>query len=144
MSLPGPRPKQPERFAALLGMLHDEAAEVRPVIDFQNPRQKPEPESKKRLYALLAATAATVVLAIASLIYWQFHQLNREIADLEATYKALSEENKDLKPTSDLAKALDAWKESDRNWLEEFRRISISNTLTAEDFRVEDGTSGRI
>ncbi len=133
----GARPEQPERFAALLGMLHDEVADVRPAIDFYNPRRKPKPESKQRLYSLLGATAATIVLAVAGLIYWQFHQLNQDIVDLKATYRDIENENKRLRPAADIAQQLDLWKESDRNWLEEFRRLSRSNSLTAEDFRIE-------
>jgi len=141
VSVPGQTPDRPERFAALLGMLHDEANEVRPVIDFKHPRKKPKPESNRRLHVLLATTTATVVIALCSLVYYQFSQLEAQVQDLGVTLNRLNRENKQLQSTMSLAAELNIWKKSDHNWLDELVHLSSSEDLTAEHFRLESLTA---
>ena len=129
--------EQPERFAALIGMLKDEAAAVRPAFDFQNPRKKPEPESHSRTYLLYAATAATVALGLVFLVWWQFNSLNKKISKQKLAINALKRDNKYLAPEITLQNKLDHWKKGDKNWIEELHYISTSDELTPDDFRVE-------
>ena len=41
-------PESPERFAALLGLIADEAESITPAVDFLHPRQAPPPPSRRR------------------------------------------------------------------------------------------------
>lgn len=132
-----PKPKQPERYAALLGMLQDEASGVAPVIDFSNPRKKPEAESNRRQTVLYAALAATLLLGICFLIWMQFNKLERQVSQLKSGINKYNRENKKLEFDSQLFKTLDTWKKADRNWLDELVHLSSSENLTADDFRLE-------
>lgn len=135
--LDGAQPTQPERYAALVGMLQDEAHEVRPILDFANPRQRPVAESNRRTQVLLAATAATIALGIAFLVWMQFSKLDRRISKLKGGINVLKRENRKLEDSSRLFQELDTWKKADRNWLDELVHLSSSKRLTAEDFRIE-------
>lgn len=133
----GAAAEQPERFAALIGMLKDEAAAVRPTFDFKNPRKKPEPESNSRTYLLYAATAATVALGLIFLVWWQYQTLNNKISRQKMAINALKRDNKYLAPVIELQNKLDHWKRGDKNWIEELNYISTSEGLTPDDFRIE-------
>ena len=135
--LNGTKPDQPERFAALLGMLEDEVAETPPVIDFVNPRKTPEPESNQRLHLLLAATAATVLLAIVAFGYQKYSEKGSEISRLKFEIRQLDEGTLRLKEAVELADSLRKWKAADRNWLDELLHLSTSEELSAEDFRID-------
>ena len=137
ITIAGEAPAEPERFAALLGMLQDEAHGVAPVLDFQNPRQKPEPESNRRLHVLLVATAATIVFAGFSLVYWTLSNKQAEIEQLQGSINVLSSENKRMGATLNLVGELQSWKASDHNWLDELVHLSTSKDLVAEDFLIE-------
>lgn len=137
ISVAGDKPAQPERFASILGMLHDEADDVVPVIDFKNPRKKPEPESNRRFHVLLAATAVTILLGLASLVYMKLNELDEEIALKQGQINQLNLVNRELQPAIALEQELLAWKSSDHNWLDELVHLSSSEHLAAEDFLVE-------
>ena len=144
-------PERPERFAALLGMLTDEAAGVAPAIDFKNPRKKPEPKSNTSRYILYGAAAAALLLAVTGGIYWKYSATEASIAKLNKKLIAYNQDNDRLKPTATLATSLDRWKESDRNWLEELRVLSTIESVGADDFMLEsfqataqDGLPGEV
>ena len=132
----GTKPDQPERYAALVGMLRDESSEDRPVIDFQNPRKRPEPESNRRQHVLYGATAAAVLLGLLFLVWWQHKGLDDRRRSVQAELRKVSRENKSLGNTVALAKKLNEWKMADKNWLDEFAHLSTSDELDAEDFRL--------
>lgn len=136
----GTSPDQPERFAALIGMLQDEVQGTRPDFDFLNPRKRPEPESNRRQHVLYAATAATVLLGLVFMIWMQHNALNTTIQKQQRAINKLSRENRALLPTVGLAKKLRDWKRSDKNWLDELVHLSQSAELTAEDYRLESIT----
>lgn len=133
-------PDQPERFAALIGMMQDEATGTRPDFDFLNPRKRPEPESNRRRNVLYAATAAVAVLGLLFMVWMQHNALNQVIQQKQRDINKLSRENRALLPTVGLAKKLRDWKRADKNWLDELVHLSQSADLTAEDYRLESIT----
>lgn len=137
LKVSGSQPSQPERFAGLIGMLQDEAGDVRPAIDFQNPRQRPVQESNRRQNVLLAATAATILLGLLFLWWWQHDRLNTRIRESEFAIRQMEDATKKLNSTVTLARKLDDWKRHDKNWLDELVHLSENETLSAEDFRLE-------
>ncbi len=117
-------PDYPGRFAPLLGMLQDEAAQVRHDIDFFNPRRRPEPPSQRRRYVLAAAVAASLVLADTFLV-WQ------KLAADDHNIKTLQREISELNKLVDQARTLQAKAEDihqftrgDINWLDELKDVS--------------------
>lgn len=132
----GDQPAQPERFAALVGMLHDEAEGHRPAIDFHNPRKRPEPKSNRQRNTLYAATAATVLLGVVFMVWWNFNSLDKDIAARKQRINALNREYKKFESSVMLEDILDKWKSEDRNLLDELLYLSTSESLSAEDFRL--------
>lgn len=141
ISVSGASPEQPERFAALVGMLRDEASGTPPVLDFQNPRKRPIPESNRRQHVLAVAAVATVVLGLMFLVWWKHNDLNTAIAQRKSAINKLSRENRAMGGTVALAKKLREWKQGDKNWLDELVHLSSSEELAAEDFRLESLTA---
>ena len=135
-------PERPERFAAAVGMLLDEANSVPPVIDFLNPRKAPEPESPTRKRVFYGGLAAAVVLGMLALVMWQFNSLNKELQQRTRVFAKVSNENKNLESTVLLARDLRKWKQADRNWLDELVHLSTIEGLTADDYML-DSISGR-
>ena len=58
-------PNQPSRFAPLIGMLLHEASAGEGIIDFLNPRKRPEKKSRKREFIAIGAAVATRPVPIA-------------------------------------------------------------------------------
>lgn len=121
----GEVPEQPGRFAALLGMLRDEAAGRSPAIDFLHPKQPAKPIDRRRP---LAAAMALVLAILAGLGYHTYAQ----IADLEATNQELADQLKELDgllkkaaAQRQLIEAVRLWKAGEVNWLDELRDLSV-------------------
>jgi len=133
----GALPENPERFAALIGMLEDEAHEVSPALDFQNPRQRPEPESNRRQVVLYGMTAATILLGLLFLWWWKHDSLNKDIANAQWQITQAEDQYRKMRYAVDLHKELKVWKQADKNWLEEILYLSNTDGLSAEDFRIE-------
>ncbi|MFO0914679.1 MAG: hypothetical protein U0795_17105 [Pirellulales bacterium] len=113
-------------YSSLVAMLADEAAEVAPPLDFLAPHRRPIPPDRRRLYSLLAMTAAVLVLGAMMLVWLKLGQLDTEIANTQAQTKKLTQELSQAKATQ---KQLDEWQkwESERvQWLEEAARMSAA------------------
>jgi hypothetical protein len=117
-------PGRSGRFAPLLGMLSDEAAQAPHDIDFLNPRRRPEPANRRRQYVLIGAAAATVLLA-AMFFFWQGQRAkDREIRDLQAEIKKLDEEVAKFRKLQAKAEDIDAFVAGDITWLDEMKEVS--------------------
>ena len=112
------------RFAALLGMVYDEAEERRHGIDFLKPRQRPKPPSRRRRYAALAAAAAGLLLVLGGLVAWQFHGYRRTLAELQTTSRNLDGPVKEAERLRAEVAVVDAFADGDVNWLDELYRLS--------------------
>ncbi|HVA47153.1 MAG TPA: hypothetical protein VNH11_12365 [Pirellulales bacterium] len=118
-------PASPGRFAPVLGMLLDEAEQRRHTVDFLNPRRRPPPPNHRRT-VIWAAAAACVLLAAG------FSWLESSLGALDDQLSKLGSESKNLDKvvtkSKDLQRAVEevgAWADSDVNWLDELRELSL-------------------
>jgi Tfp pilus assembly PilM family ATPase len=117
-------PSHPGRYAALLGMLHDEA-EGRPHgIDFLNPRRKPKPPDPRRRYALLGSAAALLLIALIGMIWWSLRSYNNKIESLQTQSKSLEELVSAAERTRSEVGEIDGFVAGDINWLDELYELS--------------------
>jgi Tfp pilus assembly PilM family ATPase len=123
-SLQAAHPTNPGRFAPLIGMLLDEAAGAQHAIDFLHPRRKPQPPNRFRRFGLVAGLAATVVLAIAFLVWNELAQLDAEIEELTAELKALDEPVKRARVRMADVARIEEFAQGDYVWLDEIQRLS--------------------
>lgn len=121
------RANQPEStgaFAPLMGMLIDEATEQAPAIDFLNPRRRPEPPNRRRLYSWIGGAAAAVALVIFGLVWLQLSRLDGRISELQrelAQQKKLADQGR---PVRDEVAKLDQFETANVFWLDELRELS--------------------
>ncbi|MCA9227415.1 MAG: hypothetical protein KDA47_17465 [Planctomycetales bacterium] len=114
------------RFLPLLGVLLDEAEQRRHAIDFLNPTKRPEAPKQTRRNVLIAATAATLLLAIVGGTWFemwrldsQADELRRQSNELDATVKLAQ------KSRADVA-TVEAFLAKDVTWLDELRYLSLN------------------
>lgn len=112
------------RIGALVGMLLADGSGNQATIDFLNPRRKPDPPDRRRLFLLSGLTAATVVLAIAYLLYSGIGAKDSEIARLKGEIADLQKSNKPLLQKEMDITQIDNWVQADVQWLDELYRMS--------------------
>jgi len=134
--LRGAPPMHPGRFAALLGMLHDEAEGRRHGIDFLNPRRKPEPPDPRRRYALVGAAVAAAALALIAGLWWYIGSYDKEIKNLLAESKRLDPAVEAADKLHDEVEEIDEFIASDINWLDEL--YELSEDLPSADQTIVD------
>lgn len=120
----GKKPEYPGTFAPLLGMLLDEAAEARPVIDFLHPRRKPEPPNRRRTYMIAGGAAAAIVLVGFLWMQMSLWSLDGKIQRLKTdrdNQKKLAERSQ--KPVENADK-LERFAAADVAWLDELALVS--------------------
>lgn len=118
------RPEFPGTFAPLLGMLHDEAAAVTPVVDFLHPRKKPPPPNQRKKWLIAGAALAAVALLALSVMQWRLWSLDSQINQLRISRFKNEKLSKDsAKPLKD-AETLDAFAAGDITWLDELTVLS--------------------
>jgi Tfp pilus assembly PilM family ATPase len=112
------------RFAPVLGMVIDAAAESQHAIDFLNPKRRPEKPSQ-RPRALIYATAAVLLVGLFGAWYWSFlNSLDGQIADLKNQNLAKQKTADKFKPVVDKVAAIEAWQAENVNWLNELKRMA--------------------
>jgi len=134
-------PDHPGRYAALLGMLHDEAEGRAHDIDFLNPRRKPEPPDPRRRYALIGAAAASLVLMLIGMIWWGLHSYEEQIGNLKTQWQELDDTAKAAKEVRLEVGDIDAFAAGDINWLDELYELS-EEFPPAEKAIVDQATLG--
>lgn len=130
-------PEHPGRFAPLVGMILEAAQQRRHAIDFLNPRKRPQPQSRRRVYALAAAAVAALLFALGLELWWEKASLNHHISKLNEESAALDELVEAADARKKEAALVDQWKCSDVTWLDELQTLSSKERFpTAEDARL--------
>jgi Tfp pilus assembly PilM family ATPase len=117
-------PDAPGRFAPLLGLLLDEAAQTPHAIDFLHPRQKAVAPSRRRTVVLAAAVVATLLLALVGYVWLLFADLAAEKARLGAELKRLQRESKSAAKSIKRMEEIERWTRGDVVWLDELYELS--------------------
>jgi len=119
------------QYAALIGLLLNDATHLQPGIDFQNSRRKPDPPDLRRLYTLATLTAATVVLGIVYLLWSGLSSKQADIERLQSELAELKNDNKEWIVVEDDIKEIDGWVKADVVWIDEL--YLLSETLPPAD-----------
>ncbi|MCC7087066.1 MAG: hypothetical protein IT427_18860 [Pirellulales bacterium] len=117
-------PTHPSRFTPLVGMLLDVAPGGAAVIDFLNPRRKPQRRSQRRKYAVPAIAAAVLLLAGVLTIWFKLYSLNSEIDELNQQIRNLDAAVKVAKETQIKVEQVKSWLAGDVIWLDELVLLS--------------------
>ena len=120
----GRAPEHPGRFAALLGMLTDEALGTRHAIDFLNPRRKPKPLNRKRIATFAAGLIATALAVVGSLVWLEVSTLDDKIAQRAKQLREMDVLLKQAEEQRVIAASLNAWEAGNLIWLDELRDLS--------------------
>jgi hypothetical protein len=126
-----------DKSLAATGLAIHTARGVKPAINLANPRRPPVAQTNRRFQTLLGATVATVIAAGAWLAYDRVAQLDSQIADKKKEIAAAEDEVEAFEPYQSKVAAIDEWRQSDVNWLDELDRLSEKlrpAPLDAKDF----------
>ncbi|QDU76182.1 Competence protein A [Bremerella volcania] len=117
-------PEIASQFGALIGTLLADGSSHHATIDFLNPRRKPDPPDRKRIFALSGLAAASVVLLVTYLMYSGISSRDAEIAQLKEDIAKLQQSNKPLVELEEEVIEIDNWVAADAQWLDEIYRMS--------------------
>ncbi|GAA4437698.1 hypothetical protein [Bremerella cremea] len=137
-------PEIASQMGALIGILLADAASL-PKIDLLNPRRRPDPPDRKRLFTLGALAAAPVVLFFGYFLYSGISSRDAEIEELKADIARLQKENKPLVVEEEKVLEIDNWVASDVQWLDELYRMSkelpTADEMIATRIHMQPGNS---
>lgn len=117
-------PDVASHFGALIGTLLADGSTNHATIDFLNPRRKPDPPDRKRIFVLAGLAAASVVLMVTYLMYSGISSRDARIAELKEDIAKLQKSNKPLVVLEEEVIELDNWVSADVQWLNELYRMS--------------------
>ncbi|MEM9586893.1 MAG: hypothetical protein AAGA03_06395 [Planctomycetota bacterium] len=120
----GKLPEHIGRLAPLVGLLaSDETASDR-LIDFLNPRKRPDPKSNRTRNTWIAIAAAAAVLLVGFLGYRQLAALDAQIQQKEDYIAQLDEKAKTASTYQAETEVVDQFLDGDVNWLREIKRAA--------------------
>lgn len=133
------------RFAALLGMVQDEAHGAH-ALDFLHPRRPPVPPNRRRM-ALIVGGLLALLAMVGGSLYWD------AITSLQDANRELTQQRKELDATlkhsrrqAQLFASVRDWKAADVVWLDELRDLSLrlppSRDLLVQRMTISGGRSG--
>ncbi len=124
LTLEGPPPEHPGRFASLLGMLLDEGEGKRHGIDFLNPRKRSVPPDRRRRYALIAGAVAAVFAVFIGGVWWQIDRYKSQVDELQVRNTSLDDQVKIAQQLKSDVGMIDEFEEGNINWLDQIYEIS--------------------
>lgn len=133
------------RFAALLGMVQDEAGGAH-ALDFLHPRRPPVPPNRRRM-AVIAGGLLALLAMVAGSFYWDaISALQDKNRDLTQQRKELDTTLKRSRRQTQLFASVRDWKAADVVWLDELRdlsqRLPPSRDLLVQRMTISGGRSG--
>lgn len=117
-------PDHPGQYAPLLGVLADEAEKIAPALDFLHPHRRPEPPSARNRYALAVLAGCLMVLLGITYGWFQLQDYDDQISRLKSRQAAIERQLKEAVEVRRLADSVEAWTQSNINWLEELKRLN--------------------
>ena len=114
------------RLAPLVGLLAADEGSPQSLIDFLNPRERPEnkPDHVKRA-CMIGGPIAAVVL-VGALIMLQLRSLDQQIATAETTANQLASKADEAQKRVAQTEEIDVFLDEDVHWLDEFKRIAAN------------------
>ncbi len=112
------------QFGALIGTLLADGSTHNATIDFLNPRRKPDPPDRKRMFLVAGIGAASILLAAAYLMYSGIASRDAQIAELKEDIARLKKSNEPLVAMEEEVIEIDNWVAADVQWLNELYRMS--------------------
>ena len=117
-------PEHVGRLAPLVGLLvADEGCPER-IVDFLNPRERPDEEPDHLRRAALIGVPLIVVCTLGYLVYKQFSDWDQKIAGVQAEVDMLSPIVKSAEASITRTEKVDRFLDSDVSWLDELKRLS--------------------
>jgi hypothetical protein len=111
------------RFAALLGMLLDQAAGTHSV-DFLHPRKSRPRTNRWRLAGIAGGAVAALALAVAGHVWMTVSEIEDRNREMYAQYKQMDATMEKIEEQNEVLQTIAAWKRRDINWLDELRDLS--------------------
>jgi hypothetical protein len=105
-------------------MLRDELEKKPHALDFLNPRRRPEPPSRRNVYAGSGLAVALVVLLMLGFSQLQSYWLKADIARLSAESKELDVLVEKATAVNQTVEAIEGWRGREVVWLDELRWLS--------------------
>lgn len=130
-----------ERAFAAAGLASRLVAGGAPLaLNLADPRRPPAPRTNRRTAVLLAATAATLVAAVAWGASRRLADLDQQLAEKDRAIAAAEKDAEAFAPQARRVAALEGWRRSDVTWLDELDRLGQRlrpERLSSPDFPVE-------
>ncbi|WP_372895711.1 type IV pilus biogenesis protein PilM [Stieleria sp.] len=117
-------PEHIGRLAPLVGLLASDETAPETLIDFLNPRKKPEEEPDRVRRILMIAGPIAAVFLAGFFIYRQFAQWDRKIANATNEVNLLLPSAKAAEESIERTETIDQFLDGDVNWLDEIRRLA--------------------
>ena len=126
-------PENPERYAALLGMLQDEADSGAHTICFLSPRKTPEPPSTLGRNTWYGAAIAACLLMAGLVWYMQLRGLDKQIRAMESESARKETFVKEGQALSDRLAEISKFTRGNVVWLDELARLSDTDKFPGAD-----------
>ncbi len=124
-SLSAAMPPHADRFAPLLGMLQAELRGTGHAIDFLNPRRRPPPVNRRKLWISFGATAAALLLGYLAVTRVSHYLLAAKVDQMTQDAKAMDASLLEAKKkTGEKYDHIRKWAEQETIWLDKLYALS--------------------
>lgn len=135
--LPAADQSAAEQAIASVAAAVNAAERTTPSINFLSPRKATQSGAANRNFGLVGGAVAAALLACGWQMYSSIAGYNNDAASFTTKRNAAEKRIEKLQPYQSKVDAIEAWRESDVNWLDELHRLSVKvrpKTLDAKDY----------